>query len=196
MARFEMHDHDRYRVRKAREELAAEVNLLDETGMARKIGRLEVALSQMLEMVDESTDDQDAERFVERHFPEVSRFLAEERGHRPAPTFGPSGIHNVHGDGTPARAIVRLDLQVSYDELVIAFLVGFTMQHPGRDPESMSAAEVRAVVEGYLASASCTELARAVGELEIGDLTRDQYEQLPALIRAVEDAYPNRETPR
>lgn len=56
MSRFEMTEHDRYRVQKAREELAAaeSLNLLDERAMARTIGRLEVALQQLVEMVDEA----------------------------------------------------------------------------------------------------------------------------------------------
>lgn len=56
VARFKLTDHDRYRVEKAREELAraGSLNLLDETAMARTIGRLEVALSQLVEMVDEA----------------------------------------------------------------------------------------------------------------------------------------------
>lgn len=55
-ARFEMTDHDRYRVAKAREALAAaeSLNLLDERAMARTIGRLEVAVQQLVEMTDEA----------------------------------------------------------------------------------------------------------------------------------------------
>lgn len=56
MPRFEMTEHDRYRVAKAREALAAteSLNLLDERAMARTIGRLEVALQQLVEMADEA----------------------------------------------------------------------------------------------------------------------------------------------
>jgi hypothetical protein len=111
------------------------------------------------------------------------------------PVFGPNGVQNVHDDapGEP-RVIVRIDFQVSYNELIIAFLVGFTQLYPDRDPDGMSAVEVRQVVEGYLASASVLELARAVERLHIGDFTRQQYERLPALVRAVEDAYPGPES--
>ncbi len=44
-----MSEHHEYLMRKAREELAAGVDLSDDREMARKIGRLEVALEQLLE---------------------------------------------------------------------------------------------------------------------------------------------------
>ncbi|MFD5566623.1 hypothetical protein [Streptomyces cadmiisoli] len=55
MARFEMTGHDRYRVEKAREELAraGDLDLADDRAMARTIGRLEVALQLLLDMLDE-----------------------------------------------------------------------------------------------------------------------------------------------
>ncbi|WP_406418365.1 hypothetical protein [Streptomyces sp. NBC_01614] len=55
MARFEMTGHDRYRIDKAREELAkaAELDMSDDRAMARTMGRLELALQQLLEMLDE-----------------------------------------------------------------------------------------------------------------------------------------------
>lgn len=55
MARFEMTGHDRYRIEKAREELAAaeRLDLSDDRAMARTIGRLKVALKQLLEMLEE-----------------------------------------------------------------------------------------------------------------------------------------------
>jgi hypothetical protein len=55
MARFELTGHDRYRIEKAREELAAaeQLDLSDDRAMARTIGRLEVALKQLLEILDE-----------------------------------------------------------------------------------------------------------------------------------------------
>ncbi|MDR3083110.1 MAG: hypothetical protein LBV60_19690 [Streptomyces sp.] len=52
MARFALTGHDLYLIEKAREELAAGVDLSDDRAMARKIGRLEVALQQLLEMLD------------------------------------------------------------------------------------------------------------------------------------------------
>jgi len=56
MARIEdLTDHDRYRIEKAREYLVAseQLNLSDDRAMARMLGRLEVAVRQLLEMLDE-----------------------------------------------------------------------------------------------------------------------------------------------
>ncbi|MFC9949216.1 hypothetical protein ACFVIN_01385 [Streptomyces prasinus] len=53
MSRFEMNFHDEYRVRKAREELAADIDLSDDRALLRRMAHLEVALAQLLEMLDE-----------------------------------------------------------------------------------------------------------------------------------------------
>lgn len=53
MSRFPLNEHDTYRIQKARETLAAAVDWADDRAMARRIGRLEIALEQMLEMLDE-----------------------------------------------------------------------------------------------------------------------------------------------
>ncbi|MFJ6552806.1 hypothetical protein ACIQNT_11175 [Streptomyces luteogriseus] len=56
MARFDLTEHDRCTIEAARKTLAAAacVNLLDGNAMARMIGRLEVAVERLIEMVDES----------------------------------------------------------------------------------------------------------------------------------------------
>ncbi|MBA2951611.1 hypothetical protein [Streptomyces himalayensis] len=48
--------HDRYRIEKAREALAASerLDLSDDRAMARMLGRLESSLSQLLELLDEA----------------------------------------------------------------------------------------------------------------------------------------------
>jgi hypothetical protein len=60
MSRFEMNGTDRYRVGAAREALAGleSLDMGDDRAMARTIGRLEVALQQLVEMVDEATGGQ------------------------------------------------------------------------------------------------------------------------------------------
>ncbi|MEV6398141.1 hypothetical protein AB0M39_25785 [Streptomyces sp. NPDC051907] len=54
MAR-KLNDHDRYRIGQAREALAAAavVDLSDDRALCRMLGRLEVALSQLLDVIDE-----------------------------------------------------------------------------------------------------------------------------------------------
>ncbi|PKT71850.1 hypothetical protein CW362_16445 [Streptomyces populi] len=55
-SRFQMTDRDRYRVTQARAELDAleTLDLGDDRAMARALGRIEVALQQLVEMVDEA----------------------------------------------------------------------------------------------------------------------------------------------
>jgi hypothetical protein len=56
MARFDLTEHDRCHIAAARRALAdaESVNLLDGSAMARVIGRLEVAVERLIEMVDEA----------------------------------------------------------------------------------------------------------------------------------------------
>ena len=55
MSRFDLTEHDQYRVEQAREALAAakQYDMADVRAMAHLIGRLEVVLSQLLDMLDE-----------------------------------------------------------------------------------------------------------------------------------------------
>ncbi|MDK1348040.1 hypothetical protein QNO09_33115 [Streptomyces sp. 378] len=59
MARFGLTPLERCHVENARKELAAAqtLNLLDENAMARTIGRLEVAVERLIEMVDAGTGE-------------------------------------------------------------------------------------------------------------------------------------------
>jgi hypothetical protein len=56
MSRFETTEHDRYRIEQARAELDAleTLDMGDDRAMARALGRLEVALQQLVEMADEA----------------------------------------------------------------------------------------------------------------------------------------------
>lgn len=53
MSRFPLNRHDAYRIQAAREVLAAPVDMGDDRAMAGRLGRLEVALEQLLAMLDE-----------------------------------------------------------------------------------------------------------------------------------------------
>jgi hypothetical protein len=59
MARFNLTAHDRCTIAAARRTLAAaqSVNLLDGSAMARMIGRLEVAVERLIDMVDETAGE-------------------------------------------------------------------------------------------------------------------------------------------
>jgi hypothetical protein len=58
-ARFKTTGHDRYRIEQARAELAAldSLDLGDDHAVVRTLGRLEVALQQLVEMADEAVAD-------------------------------------------------------------------------------------------------------------------------------------------
>ncbi|WP_217143357.1 hypothetical protein [Streptomyces sp. AC627_RSS907] len=58
MARFDLTEHDRWTIVAARQALAAaeNVDLLDGNALARLIGRLEVAVERLIELVDETPD--------------------------------------------------------------------------------------------------------------------------------------------
>jgi hypothetical protein len=60
VSRFDLTDHDRYRIEQARKELAAldSLDMGDDRAVARALGRLEVALQQLVEMVDEAVTEQ------------------------------------------------------------------------------------------------------------------------------------------
>ena len=49
--------YDAHRVRKAREELTTDIDLTDDRAVLRRMGRLEVALEQLLEMLDKQDGD-------------------------------------------------------------------------------------------------------------------------------------------
>lgn len=143
MSRFNLTGHDRYRISKAREELAAldGLDLGDERAMARTIGRLEVALQQLVEMVDQA-----------------------ERDERPGglPTFGPTELQNVHDDTGPAVAIVRVDFALSREELQTALAYGYAESNSMRPIGELSVEEVRAEVEGYVAITGYMQMIRHV----------------------------------
>ncbi|MET8947445.1 hypothetical protein ABZX30_28850 [Streptomyces sp. NPDC004542] len=171
MSRFELTGHDRYRIEAARRDLAAaeRLDMSDDRAMARTIGRLEVALRQLLEMVDET---------------------AAERGGGPVPTVGPTGVQNVHDDAPVPYAVVRLDYRVSRVELFAALVLGFTETDPDRDPDALTVEEIRRDVEAVLAGSSFSEVWLMVERLERGGFSAVRDRGMQALERALVRAYP------
>lgn len=121
-----MTGHDRYRVGKAREVLDS-LDMGDDRAMARTIGRLEVALQQLLEMVDEELPDPGD-----------------------LPVLGPTELQNAHDDTGPAVVIVRVHFALSWEELQTALVYGYAESNVDRPIGELSVEEVRAEVEGYL----------------------------------------------
>jgi hypothetical protein len=137
-----------------------------------------------------SSEEERAQRFVERHFPEVSRFLAAERGGAPAPVFGPTDVQNVHDDQPEPHVTVRVAYRMSRVELFAVLAAGYAVTNIDRSPDSMTVEEIRYDVEGYLADTSLLNLSDTVETVE-GILARGEHpEQTQALKRALDRAYP------
>lgn len=108
------------------------------------------------------------------------------------PTFGPTGLQNVHDDAPTPYAIVRLDYRVSRVELFAALVLGFTETNVDRDPDSLSVEEIRQEVEACLAASSFNDVWFVVERLERREFSDVQERRLEALERALERAYPPR----
>lgn len=137
-----------------------------------------------------SSEEERARSFTERHFPEIARFLAAERGEGPAPVFGPGDLQNAHDDQPEPHVVVRVAYRLSRIELFAAFTAGYAMTNVGQDPDSMTVKQIRYDVEGHLADSSVLMLDDLVtdvaGKLQRGEDTA----QMEALKRAVDRAYP------
>lgn len=127
-------------------------------------------------MSDFDEEQERAQRFVERAFPEVAAFLADERS---LPTYGPSQVFD--DEGITPHVIVRVAVALSREQLITAFALGSEDLLPDVDPASLSADEVRREVEGYFANGGIVEIDTTIAE------GRPRTESLAA---AVERAYP------
>lgn len=151
-----------------------------------------------------SSEEERAQRFVERHFPEVSRFLAAERGEevpsRPnewrdagaglgeLPVFGPT---DPFGDGeTTPDVIVRVDFLLSREQLVTALGISWAEIAGDRSIESLTVVEARYEIEGYLA----VQALHALDEQAERDRGRvfppESQRAMQALAEVVDRAYP------
>ncbi|KDN78257.1 hypothetical protein DF19_39705 [Streptomyces olindensis] len=133
-----------------------------------------------------SDEDERAKRFVERHFPEVTAFLADERGE--LPVYGPTEVFREE-DVTP-DAVVRVAFALSREQLLTALTIGFTELVPDVDAETITVEQTRTEVEGWLHAAAVIELDRYVTQ---GQLTAYPVEAQPvmdALAAALDRAYP------
>ncbi|MBD9729193.1 hypothetical protein PV755_39680, partial [Streptomyces caniscabiei] len=90
-----------------------------------------------------SSEEERAQRSVERAFPDVARFLGQ------LPVYGPTELQNVHDDTGPAVVIVRVDFALSREELQTALAYGYAESNSRRPIGELSVEEVRAEVEGY-----------------------------------------------
>lgn len=127
---------------------------------------------------------------VERRFPAAAEFLAAVRGGGPAPVFGPGELQNVHDDQPEPWVTVRVDYRMSRWELFAAVSAGYATTNVDRSPDDMTVEQIRYDVEGFLALTSSLELDALVEEIA-GKVERgEDPEQMAALLRAMDRAYP------
>lgn len=133
-----------------------------------------------------SSEEERAQRSVERAFPAVARFLAAERGE--LPLYGPTEVQNVNDDFGPAVAVVRVDFALSREELVAALSYGYAIANQDCPVEDMSVEDIRREVEGYLAFAGYQRMTEHV-EAERARRHQDPVTQA-AFEAAIDRAYP------
>lgn len=108
-----------------------------------------------------------------------------------APTYGPTVVTN-HEGGHGMRAVVRTAVALTRGQLLAALACGFAETGPDRDPDTLTADQVRQEVEEYVAASSCLELDDAVRQLRAAAAgwTPERRSRMDALGRAVDRAYP------
>lgn len=132
---------------------------------------------------------------VERRFPAAAEFLAAERGEGPAPFYGPTETQNTHDDQPEPHVIVRIDFQMSRFELFALLADGYATTNIERSPDDMTVEQIRSDVEAACAGTSSLEL-DALVETVAGQIERGEHpEQMQALRRAMDRAYPLRWEP-
>ncbi|MDX3555303.1 hypothetical protein PV729_26650 [Streptomyces europaeiscabiei] len=104
------------------------------------------------------------------------------------PVFGPTEVQNANDDTGPAVAVVRVDFQMSREELATAFAYGYAETNQDRPVEDMSVEDVRADVEGYLASTGYLQFSQHVEDMRAGTPASPAVQA--AFEAALERAYP------
>ena len=135
-------------------------------------------------------DDERAARFVARHFPEVARFLETGRPSGPTPVYGPGRLQNIHDDQPAPYVTVRVDYRLSRDELYALVAAGYASTNRDEHPDELAVDEIRDDVESELAATSVLELSRLVEQVREQIERGEHTEQMQALKRAMERAYP------
>ncbi|MFI7681425.1 hypothetical protein ACIBWG_02000 [Streptomyces griseoaurantiacus] len=138
--------------------------------------------------MSERNEDRAAAEFVARHFPEVTRFLAEER-RQDLPVFGPSEVFGGVDDLEPAVAVVRVAFALTRTQLVTVLAMAFTSLGPDRAPESLTDDEVRNEVEAQLAAEAIIEVDRQMEQDEATVFSAEQQRAMDVLAAAVDRAF-------
>lgn len=109
------------------------------------------------------------------------------------PTYGPTELQNANDDTGPAVAVVRVDFQMSREELATAFAYGYAETNQDRPVEDMSVEDVRSDVEGYLASTGYLQFSQNVADMRAGTPVSPAVQA--AFAAALDRAYPLQPVP-
>ncbi|MDX3582982.1 DUF6907 domain-containing protein [Streptomyces europaeiscabiei] len=109
------------------------------------------------------------------------------------PTYGPTELQNANDDTGPAVAVVRVDFQMSREELATAFAYGYAETNQDRPVEDMSVEDVRADVEGYLAATGYLQFSQNVADMRAGTPVSPAVQA--AFAAALDRAYPLQPVP-
>ncbi|NED31977.1 hypothetical protein [Streptomyces sp. SID8499] len=138
--------------------------------------------------MSERDESRAAAEFVARHFPETTRFIADERL-RELPVFGPYEVQGGVDELEPAVAVVQVAFALTRTQLVTALAMGFAGLGADRTPQSLTDDEVRREVEGHLAAEALIELDRQMEANEQTVFPPDQQQGMGVLASAVDRAF-------
>ncbi|MEU9068304.1 hypothetical protein AB0D60_15610 [Streptomyces sp. NPDC048306] len=138
--------------------------------------------------MSERDEDRAAAEFVARHFPETTRFLAEDY-RTGLPAFGPIEVHGGVDELEPAVAVVRVAFALTRTQLATALGISFAGIAADRTAESLTDDEVRTEVEGQLAAEALHELDLQIERDQARDWSTEQQRVLDVLAAAVDRAY-------
>ncbi|WP_030409725.1 hypothetical protein [Streptomyces albus] len=109
------------------------------------------------------------------------------------PASGPTGVAGVEHYGEPLAAVVRLDVALTRGQILAAVAEGFSYRED-RDPDTLTVAEVRWMVEQAIETGGTLALAADADTIWDGfgtdDWGAELTERMLGLARAVDRAYP------
>lgn len=138
--------------------------------------------------MSERDEERAAAEFVARHFPETTRFVAEDY-RTTLPVFGPIETHGGVDELEPAVAVVRVAFALTRTQLATALGVSFAGIAADQPAETLDDDTVRREVEGHLAAEALHELDLQIERDQARTWPTEQQRVLDVLAAAVDRAY-------
>ncbi|BCL20285.1 hypothetical protein ACPCBX_13570 [Streptomyces tuirus] len=137
--------------------------------------------------MSERDEDRAAAEFVARHFPETTRFLADDRRGE-LPVFGPFEVQGGVDEPEPPVAVVQVAFALTRTQLLTVLAMSFAGLGD-RTPESLTDDEVRREVEGQLAAEAIIEIDHLMEANEQAVFPPEQQRAMDLLGAAVDRAF-------